>query len=88
METKPYNELTIPINIDNQGALKVIASGIIKAKTKHIELKFHHSHDEQKKKKVIFEYVKSEDNISDILTKGLGLPAHQVSASETVVFVF
>ena len=31
--------------IDNQGALSAIKSGIIKSKTRHIEVKFHYVHD-------------------------------------------
>ena len=31
-----------------QGALKLIDTGVFKAKSKHIDFKYHHVHDEQK----------------------------------------
>jgi hypothetical protein len=43
---------------DNQGALKPVKSGIIQASTKHIDVKFHHVHDEiRNNKPVDFEYI-------------------------------
>ena len=36
---------TCPIVSDNQGALKLIATRITKQQTKHIAVKYHHSHD-------------------------------------------
>jgi hypothetical protein len=35
----------LPINCDNQGALTVITTGIIKARTKHINVCYHNSQD-------------------------------------------
>jgi hypothetical protein len=71
-----------PINCDNQGALKLIATGVLKAKTKHIDIKFHHARDEQEKGHVKFDYVASEDNIADLLTKALPAPRHQTLTSK------
>jgi hypothetical protein len=33
----------LPINCDNQGALTLITTGIIKARTKHIDICYHNS---------------------------------------------
>jgi len=64
----------IPIFCDNQGAIKLIETGVIKQKTKHICVKFHHSHDEQEKGMVSFSYISSAENPADLLTKALPLP--------------
>jgi hypothetical protein len=39
----------VPIGCDNQGAIKLITSGVVKQKSKHIDVKYHHVHDEQAK---------------------------------------
>jgi len=39
----------VPIGCDNQGAVKLIASGVVRQKSKHIDVKYHHVHDEQVK---------------------------------------
>ena len=68
---------TIPIGADNQGALKLIESGVFKEKTKHIGVKYHHLRDEDQKGTVQFYYVHTTDNIADLLTKALSGPCHQ-----------
>jgi hypothetical protein len=68
----------VPISCDNQGALKLIDTGILKSKTKHIDIKFHHARDEQEKGHVRFNYVASEDNPADLLTKALPIARHQM----------
>jgi hypothetical protein len=67
----------MPIMCDNQGALKLIETGVVKQKTKHIAVKFHHSHHEQKAGTVIFRYISSKENTADLLTKALPAPRHQ-----------
>jgi transposase InsO family protein len=78
----PTKSTPTPISCDNQGALKLIATGVLKAKTKHIDIKFHHARDEQEKGHVKFDYIASEDNIADLLTKGLPTPRHQMLTSK------
>jgi len=65
------------IGCDNQGAIKLIASGVVGQKSKHIDMKYHHVHDEQMKGSVKFEYVTSASNPADLLTKPLAAPRHQ-----------
>jgi len=36
----------VPIGCDNQGAINLITSGVQLQKSKHIDLKYHHVHDE------------------------------------------
>jgi len=49
-----------PIGCNNQGAIKLITLGVIRQKSKHIDVKYHHIHDEQMKGTVKFQYVTSE----------------------------
>jgi len=67
----------VPIGCDNQGAIKLIASGVVRQKSKHIDVKYHHVHDEQMKGSVKFQYVTSESNPADLLTKPLAGPRHE-----------
>jgi hypothetical protein len=47
---KTENDLRVVlIGCDNQGAIMLIESGVFKAKSKHIAVKHHHTHDEHKK---------------------------------------
>jgi hypothetical protein len=68
---------TVPIKCDNQGALNLIDTGVVKAKTKHIDVKFYHSHDEQEKGNVKFTYVPSRENLADLFTKPLPTTHHR-----------
>ena len=43
------SEGPVPIGCDNQGALKLITSGVLRQKSKHIDVKYHHVHDEQQR---------------------------------------
>ena len=74
---RPPTACTIPIGCDNQGAIQLIKTGITKQKTKHIAVKYHHSHDEQSQGNVKFEYIPTSANVADILTKPLPTPRHQ-----------
>jgi hypothetical protein len=71
-----------PINCDNQGAMKLITTGVLKAKTKHIDINLYHARDEQEKGHVKFDYIASEDNPADLLTKALQAPRHQALTSK------
>jgi hypothetical protein len=66
----------VEIGCDNQGALKLLETGVVQAKAKHIDVKYHHTRDEVQKKTVRFYYVPSAENPSDILTKALSLMKH------------
>ena len=67
----------VPIGCDNQGAIKLIATRVVRQKSKDIDVKYHHVHDEQMKGSVKFQYVTSESNLADLLTKLLAVPRHE-----------
>ena len=74
----------IRMGCDNQGALKLIDTGIFKAKTKHIDVKYRHTHDEQKNHKTVdFHYVNTELNLADLLTKSLTRIRHESLVKRT-----
>jgi len=66
----------LPITCDNQGALTQITSGIIKARTKHINVCYHNSRDLHKCRIVKYSYVHTDENVADILTKALTKDKH------------
>jgi hypothetical protein len=66
----------LPINCDNQGALTHITTGIIKARTKHIDVCYHNSRDLHKRQIVDYAYVHTDENVADILTKALTKDKH------------
>jgi len=45
----------VPIGCDNQGTIRLITSGVVRQKSKHIDVKYHHVHDEQMKDAVKFQ---------------------------------
>jgi hypothetical protein len=61
---------------DNQGALKTIYSGATKANTKHIDVQYHNSRDLHHTGVLSYTYVKSSDNIADVMTKALHTVQH------------
>ena len=64
---------------DSRGALAHIttASGIMKARTKHIDVCYHNSRDLHARGIVQYGYVNTDDNPADLLTKGLVRGKHE-----------
>jgi len=48
------SEGPVPIGCDNQGVIKLITSGVVRQKSKRIDVKYHHVHDEQMQGSVKF----------------------------------
>jgi len=66
----------LPINCDNQGALTLITTGIIKARTKHIDVCYHNSLNLHRRRIVNYSYIHTDENVADILTKALAKDKH------------
>ena len=64
----------VPIGCNDQGAIKLIASRVVQQKSKYIDVKYHHVHDEQMKGSVKFQYISSASNPTGLLTKPLADP--------------
>lgn len=76
--TNPVGDSTAkptPVRCDNHGALVLINSGVVRARTRYIEVKFHHVQSEQKEKKTVpFEYVPRHTELAERI--GLGRPQY------------
>ena len=64
-------DLPMVVLIDNIGAIKMLDSKTGQCKTKHIDTRFHWIKQYIDKNKVKVNYVKSENNVADILTNNL-----------------
>jgi len=67
----------LPINCDSQGALTLITTEIIKARTKHIDVSYHNRWDLHRRRIVNYSYVHTNKNVADILTKTLMKDQHK-----------
>ena len=59
---------------DNQGSLALARDNKYHSRTKHIDLRYHFIREAVDDAKIKVEYVPTEDNIADILTKSLAKP--------------
>ena len=66
----------LPINCNNQGALTLMTTRIIKARIKHIDVCYHKSRDLHKRQRVNYSYVHINENVADILRKALTNDTH------------
>lgn len=69
-----YN--TVNLSNDNQGAQALAYNPIHHAKTKHIDIRYHLVREAVEKGLVNLKYIKSEELMADVMTKGLAGPAH------------
>ena len=65
------------IYTDSQGALAHITTGISKARANHIDVCYHNSRDLHERGVVEYDYVNTNDNPADILTKALPREKHE-----------
>lgn len=57
------------IYADNQSAIRLVKNPEFHKRTKHIDIKYHYIREQYEEGKFILEYVKSKDQLSDIMTK-------------------
>lgn len=67
---------TLVIHSDNISAIKLTANDCYLPRSKHIDIKYHFLREHVSSLKLKFFYVKSEENVSDILTKGTSVDKH------------
>ena len=63
---------TITLFTDSQSAISMISNHKFSNRTKHIDTKYHHIRDMTEKKEIKLEYIRTDENIADMLTKPLG----------------
>lgn len=57
--------------VDNQGAIKLSSGEEMHRRTKHIDVRYHLIRDHVLKKDIIVDYVSTDKQLADIMTKGL-----------------
>lgn len=62
---------------DNIGATYLSSNPVFHARTKHIEVDFHFIRERVAQKKLAIKFISSKDQVADIFTKALPLPAFQ-----------
>ena len=69
----------MPIFSDSRSALAHImaASGIMKTRTKHIDVCYHNTRGLHARRIAQYGYVNTDDNPADLLTKGLPIGKHE-----------
>lgn len=70
MATERENE-TVILNVDSQSAIALAKNPVFHQRSKHIDIKYHFIRNEVQNGFVQLQYVPSEDNLADILTKAL-----------------
>ena len=65
------------IGCDSQIALGIVRTGVIKQSSKHIDICYHDIRDPHERGVVKYEYVNTNDNPTDILTKALARDTHE-----------
>ena len=65
------NELPVTILGDNQAAITLSKDPVSHSKSKHMDIKFHWQREKVERNEIIYQYVPSNENIADILTKPL-----------------
>ena len=69
------------IKCDYQGALAVVNTGLVKQRTKHIDVCYHKSRDLHARGIVEYTYVGKDENMADLFTKPLAIQKHQKFAA-------
>src|SRR5687768_5867092 len=72
-------KLTVPILLkcDNQSGIKLAENPILHQRSKHIDVHYHYSREQVLAGHFTLDYVPSEDNLADIMTKGLNRELHE-----------
>jgi len=71
------NQPTI-IYEDNQGCIALVGNPVFHKRTKHIDIRYHFIRERVASKEVEIQYMPTELQLADLLTKGLPKPRTQI----------
>lgn len=60
------------IRVDNKSAISLIKNPVLHGGSKHIEVKYHLVRESAEEGRIVVEFIRSEEQLGDILTKPLG----------------
>ena len=66
----------IPLYEDSQACIKIATNPCLAERTKHFDIKYHWLREKVKKNDIELKYIRTTEQIADILTKGLGERQH------------
>lgn len=72
LEELTGREIDVELNIDNQSAIRLMRTGVFNRRTKHIDVRYRFLNEKVSKNKIRINYVNTNDQLADILTKPLG----------------
>jgi len=67
----------VDLNVDNQGALKLIKNPISSMRSKHIDIAYHFVRDRAGSGDIRFKYINTHENVADVFTKPLSAEKHR-----------
>ena len=73
--------------VDNQGAIALAQNPVNHQRTKHIDIRFHFIREAIRSGKIIVEYVGTDENIADMLTKALSAILFNQHSSKMVSLI-
>ena len=75
----------VTVRCDNQGAISLTKNIGYSPRTKHIDIRHHFIRELVERKEINPTHISTEDNLADILTKGLGTIKHSKFSQEILV---
>jgi hypothetical protein len=70
-------DIPITLYIDNQSAIAIAKNPEFYNHTKHIKVRHHFLHQQFKSKAIVLKYLPTNDQVADVLTKGLVREKHE-----------
>ena len=76
LELLGHRQSTTIIHSDNAGSISLTKDVAFHARSKHINIQFHYTHEHVDAKDILFKYLCTADMPADIMTKALPCPKH------------
>ena len=76
LELLGFWQLTTTIHSDNASSISLTKDAAFHARSKHIDVQFHYTHEQVTAGDILFKYLPTADMPADIMTKALAWPKH------------